>query len=51
VTELTFFFHPDLAIRKIRFGNLHSFQKVLAFQTALQEQDDPLLNTTGFKVR
>lgn len=47
------FFCPDLAIWKIRFGkkNLHSFKKMLVFQTTLQQQDDPLLNIRGFKVK
>lgn len=33
-------FCPDLAIWKIRFGNLHSFKKLLLFQIVLQEQDN-----------
>lgn len=46
-----FFFGPELAIWKIRFGKLYSFKKKLVFQTALQKQDNPLLNIRGFKVK
>ena len=47
-----FFFGSDLAIWKIRFGkNLHSFKKMLVFQTTLQQQGDSLLNIRGFKVK
>lgn len=49
--DRTDFFNPDLAIRKITFGNPRSFKKMLVFPTALQEHDDPLLNIRGFKVK
>lgn len=49
--DRTDFSYPDLAIRKITFGNPHSFKKMLVFPAALQEQADPLLNIRGFKVK
>lgn len=36
---------------KIWKKKLHSFKKMLVFQTTLQQQDDPLLNIRGFKVK